>query len=81
VSFPRTIDSLPRFPRSAVYLQRFLPHGRASDWNQALMDYGALAKRERSPRQNARKERLATSNRYWRGRIIHTLRDDDTHSQ
>jgi hypothetical protein len=55
--------------------QRILPEGRAADWNQALMDYGAQVKRM-SPRRGsgARREPFASTNRFWRGRIIDALR-------
>lgn len=55
--------------------ERLLPAGRAADWNQALMDYGALAQRA-TPRRTGRKaEPFATSNRFWRGRIVDALRE------
>jgi A/G-specific adenine glycosylase len=53
--------------------QELLPAGRASEWNQALMDYGALVHRAiRSDRRSS--EPFASSNRFWRGRIVDALR-------
>jgi A/G-specific adenine glycosylase len=57
---------------------RLLPQGRASDWNQALMDYGSLVQRAQPSRRSKSQEVFATSNRYWRGRIIDALREHDT---
>jgi hypothetical protein len=55
--------------------ERVLPEGRAADWNGALMDYGALVQKA-SPRQTGKSsEPFASTNRFWRGRIIDTLRD------
>ena len=55
--------------------ERVLPPGRAADWNQALMDYGALAKKA-APRRAAKPAQTFTSsNRFWRGRIIDALRE------
>jgi len=53
--------------------ERLLPEGRASDWNQALMDYGALASRGRARRTNKISEPFASTNRFWRGRIVDAL--------
>jgi A/G-specific adenine glycosylase len=55
--------------------QALLPEGRAVDWNQALMDYGALAPRARLKRLKTNTPPFATTNRFWRGRIIDALRD------
>ncbi len=53
--------------------ERVLPAGRAADWNQALMDYGALVKRA-TPRPSGRPiEPFASTNRFWRGRIVAVL--------
>jgi A/G-specific adenine glycosylase len=56
--------------------ERVLPPGRAADWNQALMDYGAQVKRA-SPRRGTgtRREPFASTNRFWRGRIVDALRE------
>lgn len=54
-----------------------LPAGRAADWNQALMDYGALVKRAKPRRTGKPSEKFASTNRFWRGRIIDALRDHD----
>lgn len=51
-----------------------LPSGRAYDWNQALMDFGALGKRARTRRVAGATEPFASSNRFWRGRIVDALR-------
>lgn len=55
--------------------ERMLPPGRASDWNQALMDYGALVHRAVPRRTGKKAEPFATTNRFWRGRIIDALRE------
>jgi hypothetical protein len=56
------------------YNRRAVNLKRAADWNQALMDYGALVHRAK-PRRGAKREgRFETTNRYWRGRIIDALR-------
>lgn len=55
--------------------QRVLPEGRAADWNQALMDYGALVRRARPRRTTRTSEPFASSNRFWRGRIVDALRE------
>ncbi len=58
--------------------QHLMPVGNANDWNQALMDYGALVKRA-TPRHTVKPaEPFATSNRFWRGRIIDALREQHT---
>jgi A/G-specific adenine glycosylase len=54
--------------------ERILPPGRASDWNQALMDYGALVLKATPRRSSKPAEPFASSNRFWRGRIIDALR-------
>jgi A/G-specific adenine glycosylase len=52
-----------------------LPEGRAAEWNQALMDYGALVKKA-TPRKTGQKpEPFGSSNRFWRGRIVDALRE------
>ena len=53
---------------------RMLPAGRAADWNQALMDHGALAIRATPRRSGKPSEPFASSNRFWRGRIVDALR-------
>ncbi|HEX8916862.1 MAG TPA: A/G-specific adenine glycosylase [Chloroflexota bacterium] len=55
-----------------------LPPGRAADWNQALMDYGALVYRAKPARTGKKPEPFASTNRFWRGRIVDTLRGHDT---
>jgi A/G-specific adenine glycosylase len=54
---------------------RLLPAGRAADWNQALMDYGALVKKAAPRRIGKGAQPFASTNRFWRGRIIDALRD------
>jgi len=54
--------------------ERLLPEGRAADWNQALMDYGALVKRATPRRSGKPTEPFASTNRFWRGRIVDALR-------
>ncbi len=54
-----------------------LPPGRAADWNQALMDYGALVERARPRRSAVPRQRFTESDRFWRGRIVDTLRLHD----
>jgi A/G-specific adenine glycosylase len=54
--------------------ERLLPDDRAADWNQALMDYGALVKRAEPRRTGKPAEPFASTNRFWRGRIIDALR-------
>ncbi len=53
--------------------ERVLPEKRAADWNQALMDYGALVKRATPRRSSKSAEPFASSNRFWRGRIVEAL--------
>lgn len=53
--------------------ERVLPEGRAADWNQALMDYGALVKRATPRRSGKPAEPFASTNRFWRGRIVEAL--------
>ncbi len=54
---------------------RMLPASRASDWNQALMDYGALVLRATPKRTGKPSEPFTTTNRFWRGRIVDALRE------
>lgn len=57
-----------------VLAEQVLPEGRAADWNQALMDYGALVEKA-TPRKTGKfSEPFASTNRFWRGRIIDVLR-------
>jgi A/G-specific adenine glycosylase len=55
--------------------ERVLPPGRAADWNQALMDYGALVKKATPKQTDKPIEPFITSNRFWRGRIVDALRE------
>lgn len=54
-----------------------LPQGRAAEWNQALMDYGALIYKARPTRSGTPAVPFTHSNRFWRGRIIDVLRQHD----
>lgn len=54
--------------------ERLLPEGRAADWNQALMDYGALVQKARPKRTGKPSQPFQSTNRFWRGRIIDALR-------
>lgn len=55
--------------------ERLLPEGRAGDWNQALMDYGALVKKAAPRRTGKTYEPFSSTNRFWRGRIVDALRE------
>ncbi len=54
---------------------RVLPEGRAADWNGALMDYGALVKKATPRRSGTPSRPFASTDRFWRGRIVDALRD------
>lgn len=54
--------------------RRILPQGKASDWNGALMDYGALVQRATPRRTERASQPFVTTNRFWRGRIVDALR-------
>lgn len=55
--------------------ERVLPEVRAADWNGALMDYGALVQKATPRRTGKPAAPFATTNRFWRGRIVDALRD------
>lgn len=55
--------------------ERIVPEGRAADWNQALMDYGALVKRAAPRKTGKPSEPFTSTNRFWRGRIVDALRE------
>jgi adenine-specific DNA glycosylase len=55
--------------------ERLLPAGRAADWNQALMDYGALVKKAAPRPRREPAEPFKSTNRFWRGRILDALRN------
>lgn len=55
--------------------EELLPPGRASDWNQALMDYGALVLKATPKRTSKQVEPFGRTNRFWRGRIVDALRE------
>lgn len=61
-----------------VLAEQVLPEGRAADWNQALMDYGALVKKATPRRTGKRREPFASTNRFWRGRIVDALREQQS---
>lgn len=61
-------------PETWVLAERVLPQGRAADWNQALMDYGALVQKATPKRTGKFTEPFASTNRFWRGRIVDALR-------
>lgn len=57
---------------------KLLPAGRAWEWHQALMDYGALALKSQLPkRQKSQSSTIPfrQSKRFFRGRIIDRLRE------
>lgn len=53
-----------------------VPRGRAWEWHQALMDYGALgmAKEKKAMNLVKKQKPFKDSNRYYRGRIVDVLR-------
>lgn len=53
-----------------------VPNGRAWEWHQALMDYGALAmKKEKKAMNLVKKQKpFKDSHRYYRGRVVDLLR-------
>lgn len=53
-----------------------VPIGRAWEWHQALMDYGALALTEEKKKMNLIKKQkpFKDSDRYYRGRVVDLLR-------
>ncbi|MBV9282135.1 MAG: A/G-specific adenine glycosylase [Chloroflexi bacterium] len=57
--------------------RQLLPEGRAADWNQALMDYGALVYKAKPKRSPGAPQPFESTNRFWRGRIIDALRAHD----
>ena len=78
-------DFVLRPPDVDVIATAVLPVGRAWQWNQALMDFGALAVRRtandtQNDRQTSATRKPATkfedTDRYWRGRIIASLCDN-----
>jgi len=58
-----------------VVADRLLPHGRAWEWNQAMIDFGAAQAAAASRPQSRRgsRQRFVESDRYWRGRILAAL--------
>lgn len=57
---------------------QLLPKGRAWEWHQALMDYGALALKSQLPRRRKSNSPIVPflqSKRFFRGRIIDRLRE------
>lgn len=55
---------------------KLVPKGRAWEWHQALMDFGALAmSKEKKEMHIVKKQKpFKDSNRYYRGRIVDALR-------
>lgn len=52
--------------------EQLLPHGRAYEWNQALMDYSsAVLSKEKVPLK--KQSPFKTSNRYFRGQVVKLL--------
>lgn len=52
--------------------EQLLPHGRAYEWNQALMDYSsAVLSKEKVPLK--KQSDFKTSNRYFRGQVVKLL--------
>lgn len=58
---------------------QLVPKGKAWEWHQALMDYGAieLSKLNRPERSRRTSIPFRESNRFYRGRIIDRLREGD----
>lgn len=57
--------------------KQLLPHGKAYDWNQALMDYAShVLKKEKIP--IPKQSRFAGSRRQYRGRILKLLLEKKT---
>jgi len=71
---------IPQKP-SAIHkvADQLLPEGKAWEWHQALMDYGALQlpKMKRSERKRRATIPFRQSNRFYRGRIVDLLRRTD----
>lgn len=60
--------------------RQLVPKGKSWEWHQALMDYGALElQKVNGKRQNVKKKQVPfrESNRFFRGRIIDRLREED----
>lgn len=57
-----------------VLAWKLLPPGRAADWNQALMDYGALVQRAKPRRLVVARQPFRETDRFWRGRVVDALR-------
>jgi A/G-specific adenine glycosylase len=57
---------------------KLLPKGRSWDWHQALMDYGALELERVGKIKKSEKKPFKETSRFYRGRIIDTLRIQKT---
>ena len=52
--------------------QQLLPHGKAYEWNQALMDYSsAVLKKEKIP--IPKQSKFIGSHRYYRSKVLKVL--------
>ncbi|HZT97290.1 MAG TPA: A/G-specific adenine glycosylase [Chloroflexota bacterium] len=52
---------------------RLLPPGQAWEWNQAMIDFGALSVRKPRRARISGSENFRQSNRYWRGQILRAV--------
>ncbi len=60
--------------------RQLIPPGKSWDWHQALMDYGAIAMSKLKTQSSKVKKKailFRESNRFYRGRIIDRLREED----
>jgi A/G-specific adenine glycosylase len=70
-------DGLPQKEKTILMTaDRLVPAGRAWEWHQALMDFGALAMAKEKKAMHVVKKQapFKDSDRYYRGRIIDVLR-------
>jgi A/G-specific adenine glycosylase len=69
VEFPDALDTIKDIQLIA---EQLLPHGKAYEWNQALMDYSsAILKQEKIP--IPKQSKFHGSHRYYRGQILKNL--------
>ena len=74
VEFPDVNDTVKEIQLVA---EQLLPHGRAYEWNQALMDYSsAMLKQEKIP--IPKQSKFHGSHRYYRGQILKQLLQQKT---
>lgn len=68
-------------PQSEKMIQEvadaLIPQGKAWEWHQALMDYGALALDRKKNKRKKKQTPFKETNRYFRGRILDLLREGD----